>query len=147
MIFHELSHCLRDSHYTDEDGNKVYIQFAGLNYYDVPNAEAINSLFAVSLFDYEEKDIAYQMQSNAHKIMIECMDNYSLDDYVNHSLGYYAKQLDEYNQDDNYATTILTLMDEQYHPSKPHYHPTPTGRRGLRPLRIIKYVRNTIHVR
>ena len=43
------------------------------------------------------------------------MDNYSLDDYVNHSLGYYAKQLDEYNQDDNYATTILTLMDEQYH--------------------------------
>ena len=66
-------------------------------------------------FDYEENDIAYQMQSNAHKIMIECMDNYSLDDYVNHSLGYYAKQLDEYNQDDNYATTILTLMDEQYH--------------------------------
>ena len=115
VIFHELSHCLRDSHYTDEDGNKVYIQFAGLNYYDVPNAEAINSLFAVSLFDYEENDIAYQMQSNAHKIMIECMDNYSLDDYVNHSLGYYAKQLDEYNQDDNYATTILTLMDEQYH--------------------------------
>ena len=47
--------------------------------------------------------------------MIECMDNYSLDDYVNHSLGYYAKQLDEYNQDGNYATTILTLMDEQYH--------------------------------
>ena len=115
VIFHELSHCLRDSHYTDEDGNKVYIQFAGLNYYDVPNAEAINSLFAVSLFDYEENDIAYQMQSNAHKIMIECMDNYSLDDYVNHSLGYYAKQLDEYNQDDNYATTILTLMDEQYY--------------------------------
>lgn len=62
VIFHELSHCLRDSHYTDEDGNKVYIQFAGLNYYDVPNAEAINSLFAVSLFDYEENDIAYQMQ-------------------------------------------------------------------------------------
>ena len=68
-----------------------------------------------AFFDYEENDIAYQMQSNAHKIMIECMDNYSLDDYVNHSLGYYAKQLDEYNQDDNYATTILTLMDEQYH--------------------------------
>ena len=48
VIFHELSHCLRDSHYTDEDGNKVYIQFAGLNYYDVPNAEAINSLFAAA---------------------------------------------------------------------------------------------------
>ena len=115
VIFHELSQCLRDSQYTDEDGNKVYIQFAGLNYYDIPNGEALNSLFAVSLFDYEENDIAYQMQSNAHKIMIECMDNYSLDDYVNHSLGYYAKQLDEYNQDDNYATTILMLMDEQYH--------------------------------
>lgn len=114
VIFHELSHCLRDCRYQDEEGNEVAIQFAGLNYYDIPNAEALNSLFAVSLLNYEEDDIAYQLQSNMHKLMIECMDNYSICDYVQHSLGYYAQQLDEYNQDDNYATTILSLMDEQY---------------------------------
>ena len=105
---------MRDSIYEDEDGNRVSIQFMGLNYYDIPNAEALNSLFAVSLFDYEEKDIAYQFQSNAHQIILECMDNYTLNDYVNHSMTYYAKQLDTYNQDDNYALTILSLMNEQY---------------------------------
>ena len=46
--------------------------------------------------------------------MLECMDNYTLSDYVNHSMTYYAKQLDTYNQDDNYALTILSLMNEQY---------------------------------
>lgn len=118
VIYHELSHCLRDSIYTDENGIKTSIQFCGLNYWDIPNAEAMNSLFAVSLFDYEEKDIAYQLQSNIHKIMIECMDNYSLSDYVNHSMTYYAMKLDEYNQDDNYSTKILALMNawyEDYH--------------------------------
>lgn len=118
VIYHELSHCLRDSIYTDENGIQTSIQFCGLNYWDIPNAEALNSLFAVSLFDYEEKDIAYQLQSNIHKIMIECMDNYNLSDYVNHSMTYYAMKLDEYNQDDNYSTKILALMNawyEDYH--------------------------------
>ena len=114
IIYHELSHCLRDSQFTDKDGNDVSIQFTGLNYWDVPNSEAINSLFAVSLLDYDERNIAYQFQSNTHKILIECMDNYSLDDYVNHSLTYYAKKLDEYNDDDNYALTIFSLMNAQY---------------------------------
>lgn len=114
VLYHEFSHCLRDSIYEDKNGKRVSIQFMGLNYYDIPNAEALNSLFAVSLFDYEEKDIAYQFQSNAHQLMIECMDNYTLSDYVNHSMTYYAQQLDAYNQDDSYALTILSLMNEQY---------------------------------
>lgn len=114
VIYHELSHCLRDSQYTDEDGNTVTIQFAGLNYFDIPNAEAINSLFAVSLFPYEETDIAYQLQSNIHKQLISCMDNYDLRDYVEHSLTYYIQQLDQFHGDDNYATTILSLMNDQY---------------------------------
>ena len=100
--------------YEDENGIRVSIQFMGLNYYDIPNAEALNSLFAVSLFDYEERDIAYQLQSNTHQLILSCMDNYSLSDYVNHSMTYYAQQLDAYNHDDNYATTILSLMNEQY---------------------------------
>lgn len=33
--------------------------------------ECLNSLFAISLFDYEETDIAYQFQSNMYQIMID----------------------------------------------------------------------------
>ena len=114
VIFHELSHCLRTSDYRDNNNRHIKIQVEGLNYWDTITAESLNSLFTVDLFNYEERDVAYQLQSNYHGIMIECMDNYELDDYVNHSLSYYAQQLDEYNGDDNYATTILSLIEAQY---------------------------------
>ncbi len=114
VIYHELSHCLRISVFKDDEGNSVKFTFDGLNYWDIPNAEAMNSLFAVSLLDYEELDIAYQYQSNFHKIILENIDNYTLDDYVNHSMTYYAQQLDEYTGDENYATKMFALMEAQY---------------------------------
>lgn len=113
VIFHELSHCLRNGLY-NIDGKQVKIQAEGQNFSNIITAEALNSLFAVSLFDYEENDIAYQLQSNYHKVMIDCIDNYTLSDYVNHSLSYYANQLDKYNGDENYATVILELIQMQY---------------------------------
>lgn len=114
IIFHEISHALRMSNIYRDDGETIKIQATGSSLNNVIIDEALNSLFAVSLFDYEENDIAYQLQSNYLKIMLECMDNYSLDDYVNHSLSYFADKLDEHNGDNNYATTILNLIDVQY---------------------------------
>lgn len=113
VIFHEMSHCMRTAQWNKNDV-KIQVQAEGQNFSNITTGEALNSLFAVSLFDYEEKDIAYQLQSNYHKIMIDCLDNYSLSDYINHSESYYASKLDEYNKDDNYATTILELIEMQY---------------------------------
>lgn len=113
VIFHELSHCLRNGTY-DIDGKDVRITEVGQGFYNTITMESLNSLFAVSLFDYDENDIAYQLQSNYHKVILDCIDNYDLSDYVNHSLSYYAKQLDEFNGDDNYATVILELIQMQY---------------------------------
>jgi hypothetical protein len=113
VIYHELSHCLRTRNF-DKDGKHYRLKFAGNKYYNTTTEEALNSLFTVSLFDYEEKDIAYQLQSNIHSVMIESMDNYSLEDYANHSYKYYVNKLDEFNGDNNYASTILSLMELQY---------------------------------
>lgn len=113
VIFHEFSHCLRTGVW-NINGTRVRVQIEGQNFNNTITAEALNSLFTVSLFDYEEKDIAYQLQSNYHSVMIECMDNYKIDDYENHSLSYYAKKLDEFNKDNNYATVILELIQAQY---------------------------------
>lgn len=113
VIFHELSHCLRTGDW-NINGKDVKVQVEGQNFYNTTTSEALNSLFAVSLFDYDEKDIAYQLQSNYHSVMLECMDNYKLDDYVTHSLSYYANKLDEFNNDENYAVTILELIQAQY---------------------------------
>ncbi len=113
VLFHEIGHCLRTAVW-NKDGVEVRVQIEGQNFSNTITAEALNSLFTVSLFDYEERNVAYQLQSNYHDIMIECMDNYSLADYPKHSISYYAKKLDEFNQDDNYATVILELIQMQY---------------------------------
>lgn len=113
VIFHEFSHVLRTGDW-NINGKDVKVQVEGQNFDNLITSEALNSLFAVSLFDFEEKDIAYQLQSNYHSVILECLDNYSLSDYVNHSLGYYPKKIDEYNGDENYATVILELIQVQY---------------------------------
>lgn len=113
VIFHELTHCFR-SRYTVINGKQVKFQPESLHFNDTLTNEALASLFAVSLFDYEEPDIAYQLQSNYHKTILECIDNYTLTDYANHSLGYYVHALDEFNGHNNYASTMIALMNVQY---------------------------------
>ena len=113
VIYHELSHCLRTRHF-DKDDKHYRLVFENSKFYNTTMSEALNSIFAVSLLGYEEKDVAYQLQSNIHSVMLDSMDNYSLSDYVNHSSTYYAKKLDEFNGETNRATTILTLMELQY---------------------------------
>lgn len=113
VIYHELSHVLRTGTW-DNDDEDIRVQCEGLTVSGVTTSEALNSLFAVSLFDYDEKDIAYQLQSNYYKVMIENMDNYKLSDYVNHSLSYFVKKLDEQNGNNNYAKGLLELIETQY---------------------------------
>ena len=110
---HEIAHSVRNG--IIENGDKdVRVSPMGKALSLVTVEEALNSVFTVSLFDYEEKDIAYQLQSNYCTVMLECLDNYDLSDYVNHSLSYYAKKLDEHNGHNNYATTLFALIDAQY---------------------------------
>lgn len=113
IIFHELSHCFR-THVTKINGTDVKVQCEGLNFSNMITAEALNSLFAVSLLGYNEDDIAYQLQSNYHRVILECVDNYTLSDYANHSISYYANKLDEFNNDDGYAPVILELIQMQF---------------------------------
>lgn len=113
VIYHELSHALRSCSFEEND-KKYRVQCEGQNYSSVIIAEALNSLFAVSLFDYPEDDIAYQLQSNYTRVMLDCLDNYSLSDYANKSISYYASKLDEYNNEKNHAVKILELIQFQY---------------------------------
>ena len=114
VLYHEFGHCLRTGIW-DKDGKTYQVQVNGINLNNNMLEEALNSLFAVSIYNYEEKDVAYQLQSNYNKVMIECLGNsYDLSDYVNHSLSYYAFKLDQYNHDDNYAVQMIELMTMQF---------------------------------
>ena len=45
-------------------------------------------------------------------IMLECLDDYDLCDYINHGLTYLAHKLDEQNGNNNYAVSIFKLIGE-----------------------------------
>ena len=116
VLFHELSHALRSmNHCESVEGKERKLRYSTSSYdnMNIIANEALNSLFAVSLFDYEERDIAYQLESNMVAVMIECMDDYTLADYVNHSTSYFYAKLDEANGNNNYAKWILKLMEAQ----------------------------------
>lgn len=111
VIIHEFSHAARIV-LRNDNGDHLYIQPSSQRM-EIPE-EALNSLFAVSLFDYEERDIAYQLQSNMFQVLIECLDGkYVLSDYLNHSLSYFAHVLDQHNGHNNYAMTLFQLIEEQ----------------------------------
>ncbi len=112
VLYHELSHAARTGWWTI-DGKTVHVQCEGVNFNTLSLAEGLNSIFAVKLFDYEERDIAYQLQSNYLSVIIESMDNYEISDYMNHSLSYFVKKLDEFHGGD-YAQVFLELVETQY---------------------------------
>ncbi|MBQ6841582.1 MAG: hypothetical protein IJO63_05685 [Bacilli bacterium] len=112
VIMHEFGHALRTGYWQKND-KQIRVQSQGSNFNITTTEEALNSLFTVSLFDYEEKDIAYQLQSNYYSIIVECLDNYTLEDYVNHSTSYFIKAIDEQLGYTNYASVIAQLIETQ----------------------------------
>ena len=110
VIMHEFGHAARTVYHSDSKLELIINIQSGS---DIIPEEALNSIFTVSLFDYEERDIAYQLQSNMFLILVDCCDGYATSDYLNHSLTYFAKKLDEENGNNNYAMSILKLIGEQ----------------------------------
>lgn len=112
VITHEMGHTFRELKTTIGD-KKVRCQFESISGHGTIVGEAMNSLMTLRSYDTEEKDIAYQLQSNMNELMVESMDNYFYDDYINHNLTYYENQLNEYNEDDQ-AVRMIGLMELQY---------------------------------
>lgn len=114
VIYHELSHVLRNT-YIDAGDTKISIQTENRIFNNDITQEVLNSLFAVSLFDYEETLIAYQLQSNYYSIMIDCA-NYDLTNYINKPLSDFPEKLNEYNKDEEgTAEDILELIKVQFY--------------------------------
>ena len=112
VIYHELCHAART---LDGEIDEIKVGYTtGLDFWYVTCDEALNSLFAVSLFDYDEPDVAYQLQSNYYGALIDSMPNYSLEDYMNRSGSYFASKLDELTGHTNYASVMIQLMEAWY---------------------------------
>ena len=114
VMFHELCHAMRTYHRTEKDPRlgKDILYTAGLYHCEVLPDEMFHSVFAVSLFDYDEWDIAYQLQSNY--LLLQSTDAITATDYMNHSQSWLYRRLDEFTGHVNCAGTIFRLIQAQY---------------------------------
>lgn len=110
VLIHEFCHasriCWLDGKSKNSAGFDVELE-------DNLLGECMNSVFSCSLLSYDERDIAYQTPSNYLRIMLECMDNYTLSDYMNHGSSYFLRKLDEATGYTNYSTVIWKLIGLQ----------------------------------
>lgn len=112
VIMHEFSHVARCG-WWNLNGKSIRVAFEDSDFFGTTIEEAMNSLYTIRLYDKEELDIAYQLQSNYLELMLNNMDNYHLEDYINHNISYLENQLNEYNKNED-AVKILALIETQY---------------------------------
>lgn len=112
VMIHEMCHPIRSS-VIKRENDEIRIQFESSSGSGTIISEAMNSLLALRSYDKNEKDIAYQLQSNMIEIIVDSMDNYTYQDYVEHNITYFENELNKQNNNDD-AIEILALMDLQY---------------------------------
>lgn len=111
VLLHEFCHAVRSGQYESDNIKRSFDFYESSD--NILLSEAMNSVFSCSLLDYYEWNIAYQVPSNYLRIMLECMDNYSLEDYIKHRDTYFLSKLDEFMGKTNYAQAIWQLITLQ----------------------------------
>ena len=112
VIMHEMAHPIR-SGFIKKNGEEIRVQFTDKSGDGVIIEEALNSLLALRSYDKSERDIAYQLQSNMVEMMVESLDNYTYQDFVEHNITYFENELNKQNGDDK-AIEMLALINLQY---------------------------------
>lgn len=112
ILTHEIGHTMRLAN-INEDNKTIKTNFTNSSGNIVIVEETLNSLFTLRLYDENEMDIAYQLQSNMMELMVSSMNNYSYQDYIEHNITYFEDKLNEHNQNDK-AIEMLHLMNLQY---------------------------------
>ena len=112
VITHEMGHPER-SLLTKIDDKDIRCKFESDSGHGTVVGESMNSLITLRSYDQDEKDIAYQFQSNMIEIMVDEMDNYTYQDFIEHNLTYFEQKLNEYNNTDE-AVEMIGLLELQY---------------------------------
>lgn len=108
IIVHEFTHPIRSASFKMNDKNYVCRFSKNFFNYKVVD-EAMTSILSLRSYDPDETHIGYAFQSHMLEIMIECMDNYKMDDYINEDISYFINKLNETNGDKE-AIRMLNLM-------------------------------------
>ncbi len=112
VIMHELGHTVKTIS-SEVNGQDIKTYFKSDSGNGTIVEEAMNTLFTVRSYDNNEMDLAYQLQSNMIELMVNSMDNYTYQDYIEHNITYFEHKLNEHNNN-NEAVKMIGLIDLQY---------------------------------
>ena len=112
VIMHEMCHPIRSGFFQRGD-QEIRVQFENRSGEGVIIEEAMNSLLALRSYDQNERDVAYQLQSNMIEVIVDSMDNYTYQDFVEHNITYFENELNIQNGNDR-AVEMMALINLQY---------------------------------
>ena len=112
VIIHEMAHPIR-SGFFKIGSEEVRVQFTDKSGDGVIIEEALNSLLSLRSYDKSERNIAYQLQSNMLEMIVESLDNYDYQDFVEHNITYLENEMNKQNGDDK-AINMFALINLQY---------------------------------
>lgn len=108
IIVHEMTHPIRLAKIKIDDVIYVCGFNAGYDNYTIVD-EMMTSILSLRSYDQEESRIGYAFQTHMLELILECMDNYTLEDYVNEDVAYFIEKLNETNGDEE-AIRMLNLL-------------------------------------
>ena len=108
IITHEMTHPIRQAKIVIDDVIYVCAFTTDKQNYTMAD-ETLTSILSLRSYDPDSAYIGYFIPSHMMEVMLECMDNYTLEDYINDDISYFITKLNEANGD-NDAVKILCLM-------------------------------------
>ena len=116
IIVHEMTHPLKLGNFKIDDTHYCSQFSTSPTNYFYTN-EALNSILALRSYDQESTLIGYLLISHMYEVMIENMDNYSMQDYIDEDVSYLITKLNETNGDDQ-AIRMVNLIELWYKDKK-----------------------------
>lgn len=110
ILAHELTHCARSTVFKDEEGNERKTGYYEYYLMGTYAEEGIITNIVYEMQGLGKRADFYPLQSSFYRIIMDCT-GYSGSDFMNHSVNYLIKMMDDYMGDTQYAYKIVALID------------------------------------
>ena len=119
ILAHELTHCARSTTLKDENGAERKIAYYEYYLLGTYAEEGVITNIVYEMQGLGKRADFYPLQSSFYHIIMDCT-GYNGEDFMNHSVNYLMKMMDDYMGDTQYAYKIIALIDalssEKYTP-------------------------------
>lgn len=110
ILTHELTHCARSAIFKNNEGYEIFVDYHEKYNMGTYAEEGIITNIAYEMQGLGNRADFYPFQSSCYRIIMDCT-GYDGSDFMNHSVNYLMKVMDDYMGDEQYAYYIVALID------------------------------------